>query len=65
MQCKGPYMLGQQKSSERVQKRALRLITGHYDKDYMTLLNENKYLLLHQRRNIVRLCTCYKILMTK
>ena len=57
-----PYLLGQQQSLERIQKRAARIILSNWDVCYADALNELNWPSLHTRRLANRQILCYKIL---
>ena len=56
-----PHLLGLQRSLEKVQKRALRVISGTWDIDYKKSLNHFSLLSLHDHRLLLKLVYCYKV----
>ena len=57
-----PHLLGLQRSLEKVQKRALRVISGTWDIDYKKSLKDLSLLSLHDHRLLLKLVYCYKVM---
>ena len=57
-----PYLLGQQRQLEKVQKRATRVVLGNFNVSYCQALEKLNFLSLHTRRTSQRVLFCFKML---